>query len=167
MVSVTANIQKSRKPRQYCVSMLTSSRRAQTNIITRYSLFVNNCLRLCPACFQLQTMPSAYLRNKWRPTLIRIYLYSWISFIELIIILIKTLFQEATHLTTRQSSMRASNNRKQLTNNWLMHVHVYIYIKLTSSSVTILLLHRRTATNHIYTHCIQGIVICVISVLDH
>ena len=29
--------------------------------------------------------------------------------------MIKTLFQEATHLTTRQSSMRASNNRKQLT----------------------------------------------------
>ena len=43
----------------------------------------------------------------------------------------KTLFQKATHLTTRQSSMRASNNRKQLTNK-LIHVHVYIYIELTS-----------------------------------
>jgi len=32
-------------------------------------------------------------------------------------IIIKTLFQEATHLTTRQSSMRASNDRKQLTND--------------------------------------------------
>ena len=34
----------------------------------------------------------------------------------IIIILINTLFREATHLTTRQSSMRDSNNRKQLTN---------------------------------------------------
>mgnify|MGYP000283055568 CR=1 FL=1 len=43
------------------------------------------------------------------------YLVAGIIIIILIII-IKTLFQEATHLTTRQSSMRASNNRKQLTN---------------------------------------------------
>ena len=40
-----------------------------------------------------------------------------IIIIIVIIIIIKTLVQEATHLTTRQSSMRASNYRKQLTNN--------------------------------------------------
>jgi len=37
--------------------------------------------------------------------------------ILLILLIIKTLFQEATDLTTLQSSVRASNNRKQLTNN--------------------------------------------------
>ena len=35
----------------------------------------------------------------------------------LLLMMIKTLFQEATHLTTSQSSMRASNNKKQLTNS--------------------------------------------------
>jgi len=44
---------------------------------------------------------------------------------QVIIIIIKTLFQEATHLTTRQSSMSASNNRKQLTNK-LTNICVHI-----------------------------------------
>ena len=48
----------------------------------------------------------------------------------------QTLFQEVTHLTRRQSSMRASNNRKQLKNGL---IHVHIYIELTSDYI--LLLH--------------------------
>jgi len=46
---------------------------------------------------------------------------------------IKPLFQEATHLTTRQSSMKASSNRKQLTNKLKNACTcIYIQIELTS-----------------------------------
>jgi len=41
------------------------------------------------------------------------------------------LFQEGTNLTTRQSSMRASSNRKQLTNNMCVVLAYFFTLRMS------------------------------------